>query len=94
MPERASYSVFTIHWSNQIRYGDTNGLRAQHRSNRGGRFGLVLRLMTGGGGRCVASGAVRRHEGRRGRPLDVLVEWEGEDSDGDLWEESWISVTE
>jgi ribonuclease HI len=38
--------------------------------------------------------AVRRHEGRRGRPLDVLVEWEGEDSDGDLWEESWISVTE
>jgi hypothetical protein len=36
--------------------------------------------------------AVRRHEGRRGRPLDVLVEWEGEDSDGDLWEESWVSV--
>jgi hypothetical protein len=25
--------------------------------------------------------------------LDVLVEWEGEDSDGDLWEESWVSVT-
>ena len=38
--------------------------------------------------------AVRRHEGRRGRPLDVLVEWEGEDSDGDVWEESWVSVTE
>jgi hypothetical protein len=38
--------------------------------------------------------AVRRLEGRRGRPLDVLVEWEGEDSDGDLWEESWVSVTE
>ena len=38
--------------------------------------------------------AVRRHEGRRGRPLDVLVEWEGEDSDGDLWEESWVSVSE
>ena len=38
--------------------------------------------------------AVRRHEGRRGRPLDVLVEWEGEDSDGDIWEESWVSVTE
>ena len=38
--------------------------------------------------------AVRRHEGRRGRPLDVLVEWEGEDSEGDLWEESWVSVTE
>jgi hypothetical protein len=37
--------------------------------------------------------AVRRHEGRRGRPLDVLVEWEGEDDDGDLWEESWVSVT-
>jgi len=37
--------------------------------------------------------AVRRHEGRRGRPLDVLVEWEGEDSDGDLWEASWVSVT-
>ena len=37
--------------------------------------------------------AVRRHEGRRGRPLDVLVEWEGEDSDGDPWEESWVSVT-
>ena len=37
--------------------------------------------------------AVRRLEGRRGRPLDVLVEWEGEDSDGDLWEESWVSVT-
>jgi len=39
--------------------------------------------------------AVRRHEGRRGRPLDVLVEWEGEDSDGDLCgsEESWVSVT-
>ena len=36
--------------------------------------------------------AVRRLEGRRGRPLDVLVEWEGEDSDGDLWEESWVSV--
>ena len=32
-------------------------------------------------------------EGRRGCPLDVLVEWEGEDSDGDLWEESWVSVT-
>ena len=26
--------------------------------------------------------------------MDVLVEWEGEDSDGDLWEESWVSVTE
>ena len=26
-----------IHWSNQIRYGDTNGLRAQHRSNSGER---------------------------------------------------------
>ena len=38
--------------------------------------------------------AVRRHEGRRGRPLDVLVEWEGEDSDGDIWEESWVSVSE
>ena len=38
--------------------------------------------------------AVRRHEGRRGRPLDVLVEWEGEDSEGDIWEESWVSVTE
>ena len=38
--------------------------------------------------------AVRRHEGRRGRSLDVLVEWEGEDSDGDLWEESWVSVTQ
>ena len=38
--------------------------------------------------------AVRRLEGRRGRPLDVLVEWEGEDSDGDLWEKSWVSVTE
>ncbi len=26
--------------------------------------------------------------------MDVLVEWEGEDSDGDdLWEESWVSVT-
>ena len=38
--------------------------------------------------------AVRRLEGRRGRPLDVLVEWEGADSDGDdLWEESWVSVT-
>jgi hypothetical protein len=23
----------------------------------------------------------------------VLVEWEGEDFDGDLWEESWVSVT-
>ena len=32
-------------------------------------------------------------EGRRGCPLDVLVEWKGEDSDGDLWEESWVSVT-
>ena len=38
--------------------------------------------------------AVRRHEGRRGRPLDVLVEWEGEDSNGDLWDESWVSVAE
>jgi hypothetical protein len=38
--------------------------------------------------------AVRRHKERRGRPLDVLVEWEGEDSDGDdLWEESWVSIT-
>ena len=49
-------------------------------------------------GRTIALGAalfsVRRHEGRRGRPLDVLVEWEGEDSDGDLWEESWVNVTE
>ena len=36
--------------------------------------------------------AVRRLEGRRGRPLDVLVEWEGEDSDGDLGEEFWVSV--
>ena len=44
------------------------------------------RTMEGGG---------RRHEGRRGRPLDVLVEWEGEDSDGgDLWEESWVSITD
>ena len=41
---------------------------------------------------CAPQG-VRRHEGRRGRPLDVLVEWEGADSDGDLWEESWVSVT-
>jgi hypothetical protein len=23
----------------------------------------------------------------------MIVEWEGEDSDGDLWEESWVSVT-
>jgi hypothetical protein len=40
------------------------------------------------GGRWAVRGirAVRRHEGRRGRPLDVLVEWEGEDSNGDLWE--------
>ena len=47
------------------------------------------------GGRWAVRGirAVRRHEGRRGRPLDVLVEWEGEDSDGDPWEESWVSVT-
>ena len=37
--------------------------------------------------------SVRRHEGRRGRPLDVLVEWEGEDSDGDLWEESWVRLS-
>jgi len=37
--------------------------------------------------------AMRRHDGRRGRPLDVLVEWEGEDSDGDMWEESWVSVS-
>ena len=37
------------------------------------------------GGRWAVRGirAVRRHEGRRGRPLDVLVEWEGEDSDGE-----------
>ena len=40
-------------------------------------------------------GGGRRHEGRRGRPLDVLVEWEGKDSDGgDLWEESWVSITD
>ena len=47
------------------------------------------------GGRWAVRGirAVRRREGQRGRPLDVLVEWEGEDSDGDLWEESWVSVT-
>ena len=38
--------------------------------------------------------AVRWHEGRRGRPLDVLVEGDGEDSNGDLWDESWVSVTE
>jgi hypothetical protein len=49
--------------------------------------------------------AVRRLEGRRGRPLDVLVEWEGEESRVNLtqsqrerplrnWEESsWVSVT-
>ena len=22
-----------------------------------------------------------------------VVEWEGEDSDGDLWEESWVNIT-
>ena len=53
---------------------------AGHEADDGGRW-AVRRIM-----------AVRRHEGRRGRPLDVLVEWEGEDSDGDLWEESWVSV--
>ena len=55
---------------------------AGHEADDGGRW-AVRRIM-----------AVRRHEGRRGRPLDVLVEWEGEDSDGDLWEESWVSVTQ
>jgi hypothetical protein len=30
--------------------------------------------------------AVRRLEGRRGRPLDVLVEWEGEESRVNLTE--------
>ena len=33
--------------------------------------------------------AVRRHEGRRGRLLDVLVEWEGENSDADLLDRTW-----
>ena len=42
----------------------------------------------GGGGRY---GAFGRHEGRRGRLLDVLVEWEGENSDGDLWDRTWRS---
>ena len=48
------------------------------------------------GGRWAVRGirAVRRHEGRRGRPLDVLVEWEGEDSNGRIsGKESWVSVT-
>jgi ribonuclease HI len=57
-------------------------VRAGVEADDGGRWAV----------RCIR--AVRRHEGRRGRPLDVLVEWEGEDSDGDLWEESWVSVTE
>lgn len=42
----------------------------------------------GGGGRY---GAFGRHEGRRGHLLDVLVEWEGENSDGDLWDRTWRS---
>ena len=55
---------------------------AGHEADDGGRW-AVRRIMS-----------VRRLEGRRGRRLDVLVEWEGEDSDGeDLWEESWVSVT-
>ena len=37
--------------------------------------------------------AVRRLEGRRGRPLDVLVEWEGEDSDEDLYGRSHGSAS-
>ena len=57
-------------------------VRAGVEADDGGRWAV----------RCIR--AVRRHEGRRGRPLDVFVEWEGEDSDGDLWEESWVSVTE
>ncbi len=43
------------------------------------------------GGASHYGGAPSR--GEAPRPLDVLVEWEGEDSDGDLWEESWVSVT-
>ena len=54
---------------------------AGHEADDGGRWA----------GRRIM--AVRRHDGRGGRPLDVLVEWEGEDSDGDLWDESWVSVT-
>jgi hypothetical protein len=43
------------------------------------------------GGRWVVRSirAVRRHEGRRGRLLDVLVEWEGENSDADLLDRTW-----
>ena len=52
--------------------------------------------MTGDGGRYVASWRCgdMRGGGDDRFALDVLVEWEGEDSDGDLWEESWVSVTE
>ena len=57
-------------------------------------MGMYYRVVRPYGTSQDTGAGVRRHEGRRGRPLDVLVEWEGEDSDGDLWEESWVSVTE
>ena len=65
---------------------------AGERSGRGSAMGPVVAGMEadrrGGGGRY---GAFGRHEGRRGRLLDVLVEWEGENSDGDLWDRTWRS---
>ena len=30
---------------------------------------------------------------RRGRPLQVLVQWVGDDVDGNPWQDSWIGIT-
>ena len=69
------------------------------------RFGRASNLMTGGGGRFGASWRFGGDEGRRGRPLALPLPalatcscWsasgKARNSDGDLWEESWVSVTE
>ena len=68
------------------------------------RFGRASNLMTGGGGRFGASWRFGGDEGRRGRPLALPLpalatcSWsasgKARNSDGDLWEESWVSVTE
>ena len=30
---------------------------------------------------------------RRGRPLQVLVQWVGDDEDGNPWQDSWVGIT-
>jgi len=36
---------------------------------------------------------VRPATSRRGRPLQVLVQWVGDDEDGNPWQDSWVGIT-